>query len=48
MRDQQPACIAAQENIRGLDSGFVESIRKRGGDVLGASYPGDIAFHAHL
>lgn len=47
MRDQEPASFAADENICGLDGGFVETVGEGSGDMLGAGHPADLAFDAH-
>ena len=46
MSDEKPIVSRANENIGGLDDGFVETVSKRGRDVFGAGDPADIAFDA--
>ena len=45
MRDKKPIPFAADEHIRRLQKGFVETVREGAGNVLGAGDPGDFAFH---
>src|SRR4029077_11126647 len=46
MSHQEPARLAANENIRGLDGSFVETIGESGGDMLGAGHPAHSALDA--
>src|SRR5229473_2519934 len=46
MSDQEPASLAAYENICGLDGSLVETVRESGGDMLGAGHPANSALDA--
>jgi len=47
MRYEQPDALPEDENVRCLDGGFVEAVRKSGGDMFSAGDPGDFTFDAH-
>jgi len=47
MSDQEPARLAANEDICGLDGSFVETVGESGGDMLGAGHPANSTLDAN-